>query len=155
MGVYRDYISDDTDMQTMLFRYSIMVDVFNAHLPAELKCQYHLSDDLKKKILRQPYSEQVDRLILLFGMGVIGENTLKELVLHNKADFLSDVIELEAQIRADEGKNDESERLPYKLLNVSFCFVPILRSMMNFQILPLNRQKGLFQAVILLQKMVS
>ena len=116
MGVYRDYISDDTDMQTMLFRYSIMVDVFNAHLPAELKCQYHLSDDLKKKILRQPYSEQVDRLILLFGMGVIGENTLKELVLHNKADFLSDVIELEAQIRADEGKNDESERLPYKTL---------------------------------------
>lgn len=49
MGVYRDYISDDTDMQTMLFRYSIMVDVFNAHLPAELKCQYHLSDDLKRK----------------------------------------------------------------------------------------------------------
>ena len=101
MGVYRDYISDDTDMQTMLFRYSIMVDVFNAHLPAELKCQYHLSDDLKKKILRQPYSEQNDRLILLFGMGIIGEATLKELVLHNKTDFLSDVIKLEDRVRTD------------------------------------------------------
>ena len=89
MGKYRDYISDEADMQTMLFRYSIMVDVFNARLPDELKCDCQLSDDLKKKILRQPYSEQNDRLILLFGMGIIGETTLKELVLHNKTDFLS------------------------------------------------------------------
>ena len=92
MGIYRDYISDDADMQTMLFRYSIMVDVFNAKLPDELKCERKISDDLKRKILRQQYSEQNDRLILLFGMGIIGEATLKELVLHNKTDFLSDVI---------------------------------------------------------------
>ena len=49
MGKYRDYISDEADMQTMLFRYSIMVDVFNARLPDELKCDCQLSDDLKKK----------------------------------------------------------------------------------------------------------
>ena len=155
MGVYRDYISDDTDMQTMLFRYSIMVDVFNAHLPAELKCQYHLSDDLKKKILRQPYSEQVDRLILLFGMGVIGENTLKELVLHNKQIFFQMLLSLKPRYELMKVRMMNPKDCLTKLLNVSFCFVPILRSMMNFQILPLNRQKGLFQAVILLQKMVS
>lgn len=115
MGKYRDYISDDADMQTMLFRYSIMVDVFNAKLPDELKCERKISDDLKRKILRQQYSEQNDRLILLFGMGIIGEATLKELVLHNKTDFLSDVINLEDRVRADEDK-DEAEKLSYETL---------------------------------------
>ena len=33
MGAYRDYISEDADMQTMIFRYSVLVDAFNAHLP--------------------------------------------------------------------------------------------------------------------------
>ena len=115
MGAYRDYICEEADMQTMLFRYSIMVDVFNARLPDDLKCKQQLSDDLKKKILRQCYSEQNDRLILLFGMGIIKEETLKELVLHNKADFLSDVIELENRIRSDEDKSD-SDRLSYETL---------------------------------------
>ena len=142
MGVYRDYISDDTDMQTMLFRYSIMVDVFNAHLPAELKCQYHLSDDLKKKILRQPYSEQVDRLILLFGMGVIGENTLKELVLHNKADFLSDVIKLEDRVRTDEDKN-ESERLSYETLEQIILLCANSQKFDEFSPLPFEQAEKL------------
>lgn len=142
MGVYRDYISDDTDMQTMLFRYSIMVDVFNAHLPAELKCQYHLSDDLKKKILRQPYSEQNDRLILLFGMGIIGEATLKELVLHNKTDFLSDVIKLEDRVRTDEDKN-ESERLSYETLEQIILLCANSQKFDEFSPLPFEQAEKL------------
>jgi len=142
LGVYRDYISDDTDMQTMLFRYSIMVDVFNAHLPAELKCQYHLSDDLKKKILRQPYSEQNDRLILLFGMGIIGEATLKELVLHNKTDFLSDVIKLEDRVRTDEDKN-ESERLSYETLEQIILLCANSQKFDEFSPLPFEQAEKL------------
>ena len=142
MGVYRDYISDDTDMQTMLFRYSIMVDVFNAHLPAELKCQYHLSDDLKKKILRQPYSEQNDRLILLFGMGIIGEATLKELVLLNKTDFLSDVIKLEDRVRTDEDKN-ESERLSYETLEQIILLCANSQKFDEFSPLPFEQAEKL------------
>lgn len=142
MGVYRDYISDDTDMQTMLFRYSIMVDVFNAHLPAELKCQYHLSDVLKKKILRQPYSEQNDRLILLFGMGIIGEATLKELVLHNKTDFLSDVIKLEDRVRTDEDKN-ESERLSYETLEQIILLCANSQKFDEFSPLPFEQAEKL------------
>jgi hypothetical protein len=142
LGVYRDYISDDTDMQTMLFRYSIMVDVFNAHLPAELKCQYHLSDVLKKKILRQPYSEQNDRLILLFGMGIIGEATLKELVLHNKTDFLSDVIKLEDRVRTDEDKN-ESERLSYETLEQIILLCANSQKFDEFSPLPFEQAEKL------------
>ena len=129
-------------MQTMLFRYSIMVDVFNAHLPAELKCQYHLSDDLKKKILRQPYSEQNDRLILLFGMGIIGEATLKELVLHNKTDFLSDVIKLEDRVRTDEDKN-ESERLSYETLEQIILLCANSQKFDEFSPLPFEQAEKL------------
>lgn len=129
-------------MQTILFRYSIMVDVFNAHLPAELKCQYHLSDDLKKKILRQPYSEQNDRLILLFGMGIIGEATLKELVLHNKTDFLSDVIKLEDRVRTDEDKN-ESERLSYETLEQIILLCANSQKFDEFSPLPFEQAEKL------------
>ncbi|MDE7279995.1 MAG: hypothetical protein K2N26_09760 [Oscillospiraceae bacterium] len=74
----------------MLFRYSIMVDVFNARLPQELVCKNKLDDELKKKILRKPYTEQIDRLIFLYGVGVLNTEALKSLVLHNDLDFLSD-----------------------------------------------------------------
>lgn len=142
MGKYRDYISDEADMQTMLFRYSIMVDVFNARLPDELKCDCQLSDDLKKKILRQPYSEQNDRLILLFGMGIIGEATLKELVLHNKTDFLSDVIKLEDRVRADEDK-DESERLSYETLEQIILLCANSQKFDEFSPLPFEQAEKL------------
>lgn len=115
MGAYRDYISEDADMQTMIFRYSVLVDVFGARLPNELKCENKLSDELKKKILRRPYTEQIDRLIFLYGTGIISENALKNLVLHNDSDFLSDVLELENEVRKNEGA-DETDILSYEQL---------------------------------------
>lgn len=107
MGMFRDYISEEADMQTMLFRYSVMVEVFDTPLPSELKCGKKLSDELKKKILRKPYTEQTDRLIFLFGAGIISEDVLKSMVLHNNSDFLSDVIALESQVRINEGENSD------------------------------------------------
>ena len=115
MGAYRDYISEDADMQTMLFRYSIMVDVFNARLPQELVCKNKLDDELKKKILRKPYTEQIDRLIFLYGVGVLNTESLKSLVLHNDSDFLSDVLALENEVRKNEGA-DEADILSYEQL---------------------------------------
>ena len=115
MGAFRDYISEDADMQTMLFRYSIMVDVFNARLPQELVCKNKLDDELKKKILRRPYTEQIDRLIFLYGIGIIEEKALKNLVLHNDSDFLSDVLALEDKVRENEGA-DEADIMPYEQL---------------------------------------
>ncbi|MCM1327943.1 MAG: hypothetical protein NC253_00745 [Ruminococcus sp.] len=115
MGAYRDYISEDADMQTMIFRYSVLVDVFGARLPNELRCENKLSDELKKKILRKPYTEQIDRLVFLYGTGVISEEALKTLVLHNDSDFLSDVLELENEVRKNEGA-DETDILSYEQL---------------------------------------
>lgn len=115
MNAYRKYISADTDMQTMLFRYSILTDVFNARLPEDLKCEQQLSDELKKKILRQEYSEQNDRLLLLYGFGVIDDAALKNLVLHNKADYLSDVIMLEERVRTYEDM-ETTDKLSYNTL---------------------------------------
>lgn len=115
MGAYRDYISEDADMQTMLFRYSIMVDVFNARLPQELVCKNKLDDELKKKILRKPYTEQIDRLIFLYGVGVLNTEAIKSLVLHNDSDFLSDVLAFENEVRKNEGA-DKADILSYEQL---------------------------------------
>lgn len=109
MGAYRDYISEDADMQTMLFRYSIMVDVFNARLPNDVKCSQTLSPDVSRKILKEPYSEQNDRLIMLFGMGIIDEETVKNIILFNKSDWLEDAISLENMVRRNEEREIESD----------------------------------------------
>lgn len=115
MGAYRDYISEDADMQTMIFRYSVLVDVFGARLPTELKCENKFPDELKKKILRRPYTEQIDRLVFLYGTGIISEDVLKNLVLHNDSDFLSDVLDLENEVRKNEGA-DGADIMPYEQL---------------------------------------
>lgn len=115
MGIYRDYISEENDMQTMLFRYSVTVDVFDARLPNEMKCGHKLSDEFKKKLLRRPYTEQTDRLIFLYGTGVISEEALKALTLHNDSDFLADVISVENEVRKNEGEN-ASDILSYEQL---------------------------------------
>ena len=121
MSSFREYFSEETDMQTMLFRYAVVVDVFNARLPDDLKCEQRLSDELRKKIMRLPYSEQSDRLLLLYGMGILDENTLKNLVLHNDADILSDIIRMEEILREKEG-SDETDTLSY----VELCKVLLL-----------------------------
>lgn len=115
MGAFRDYISEDADMQTMIFRYSVLVDVFGARLPNELKCENKLPDELKKKILRRPYTEQIDRLVFLYGIGILNEDVLKSLVLHNDSDFFSDVLDLENEVRKNEGA-DEADIMPYEQL---------------------------------------
>lgn len=109
MGAYRDYISEDADMQTMIFRYSVLVDVFGAHLPNDVKCTQTLSLDVRKKILKEPYSEQNDRLIMLFGMGIINEETVKNIILFNKSDWLEDAIALENTVRRNEEREIESD----------------------------------------------
>ncbi|MCM1523785.1 MAG: hypothetical protein NC120_04935 [Ruminococcus sp.] len=112
MGIFRDYISENIDMQTMVFRYSVLTDVFGARLPEELKCKNRLSDELKRKLLRRSYSEQISRLIFLYGTGVISEEALKNLALHNDSEFLSDVIEFENAVRENEGES-ENDVLSY------------------------------------------
>ena len=109
MGAYRDYISEDADMQTMIFRYSVLVDAFNAHLPDDVKCSQSLSADVRKKILKEPYSEQNDRLIMLFGMGIVDEETVKNVILFNKSDWLEDAIALENKVRRNEEREIDSD----------------------------------------------
>ena len=110
MGVYRNYITEENDMQTMLFRYAVVLDILDWKLPKNLKCEQRISDSLKNKILTEPYSEQNDRLLILFGMGIIDEATLENLVLFNKSDWLNDVITLENRVRSDEEMELESDR---------------------------------------------
>lgn len=109
MGAYRDYISEDADMQTMIFRYSVLVDAFNARLPDDVKCSQILSSEVRKKILKEPYSEQNDRLIMLFGMGIIDEETVKNVILFNKSDWLEDAIALENKVRSNEERELDSD----------------------------------------------
>lgn len=109
MGAYRDYISEDADMQTMIFRYSVLVDVFKARLPNDVKCSQTLSSEISKKLLKEPYSEQNDRLIMLFGMGIIDEETVKNVILFNKSNWLEDAISLENLVRRNEEREIESD----------------------------------------------
>lgn len=109
MGIYREYISEDADMQTMLFRYAVIVGVLDSQLPAELRNYKKLSEETKKKLLKEPYSEQNDRLIMLYGMGIVDENTVKNLILFNKSNWLPDTITLENRVRSDEEREIESD----------------------------------------------
>lgn len=109
MGAYRDYISEDADMQTMMFRYSVLVDVFNLCLPDDVKCSQVLSAEVRRKILKEPYSEQNDRLIMLYGMGIIDEETVKNVILFNKSDWLEDAIAVENRVRSNEERELESD----------------------------------------------
>ena len=96
-------------MQTMIFRYSVLVDAFNARLPDNVKCSQVLSADIRKKILKEPYSEQNDRLIMLFGMGIVDEETVKNVILFNKSDWLKDAIALENKVRSNEEREIDSD----------------------------------------------
>lgn len=96
-------------MQTMMFRYSVLVDVFNLCLPDDVKCSQVLSAEVRRKILKEPYSEQNDRLIMLFGMGIIDEETVKNVILFNKADWLEDAIAVENRVRSNEERELESD----------------------------------------------
>ena len=109
MGIYRKYISEENDMQTIFFRYAVVLDTLGIRLPNDIKCENHVSDNVKNKILKVPYSEQNDRLLILYAMGIVSEDILENLILFNNADWLNDVISFENRVRENEEKEVETE----------------------------------------------
>lgn len=118
IDVYREYLNS-SDIATEMYRFAIVQAAYGGSLPDKMQpCV--ISDSLRKKLGCERYSDSVKYLLSLFGAGIIGENILSELLLHNDADIISDVIALERRICSDEEKspNDKlsCERLAEQLL---------------------------------------
>lgn len=113
-----NYISENADMQTMLFRNSLMVEAFGDILKGEekVKCVQTFDDELKKLILRRPYSEQMEKLVFLYVAGVLERDVFTNLAVHNNSDFLSDVISAENYLLESEGRSEE-DILPVSLVS--------------------------------------
>lgn len=113
-----NYISENADMQTMLFRNSLMVEAFGDILKGEekVKCVQTFDDELKKLILRRPYSEQMEKLVFLYVAGVLERDVFINLAVHNNSDFLSDVISAENYLLESEGRSEE-DILPVSLVS--------------------------------------
>ncbi|MGN0692780.1 MAG: hypothetical protein ACI4K7_10565 [Oscillospiraceae bacterium] len=106
LKAYREYMSEEADMQTMLFRYLIVTGAAGMKLPDDIKIENVLSKETWKKISMESYSEQNDRLLTLFGMGAVDEETVKDVILHNKADWLNDVITWENRVMSADSTLD-------------------------------------------------
>lgn len=105
------YISYDADMRTVLYRYAVMSNYIGISFDGTEKTVEKLSKSDAEEVLREGYSEQKERILFLCGTGVLNYANIKPLVIRNNIDFLSDVIELEKQLMADdEGK------IPYSTL---------------------------------------
>lgn len=97
---------------TMIFRYAVISSVWGMEIPKDIELR-RFSEDAVNALKAEQHSEIADRLIFLFGAGVISEETAISLIKSNSADFLEDIIAAENAVIAGEGENPQ-DRLTYE-----------------------------------------
>lgn len=104
----------------MIFRYAAISSVWGMEIPKDIKLK-KFSDETVDALKAERHSETADRLIFLYGAGVISEKTAVSLIKSNKADFVEDVIAAENTVISDIDKNEE-DTLPYgQIENILLC----------------------------------
>ena len=104
----------------MLFRYAVISAVWGIEIPQDIKLK-KFSAETVDTLKAEKHSEITDRLIFLYGAGVISEETAVNLIKSNKADFYEDIIAVENTVISDIDKNEE-DTLPYKQIeNILLC----------------------------------
>lgn len=105
---------------TMLFRYAVISSVWGMEIPKDIDLK-RFSDEAVNILKAESHSELTDRLIFLYGAGVISEETAVSLIKANKADFYEDIAEAENAVIAGIDKNAE-DTLPYgQIENILLC----------------------------------
>lgn len=117
-----EYVGQYGDINTMIFRYKVLSELYGAELPEDLKINT-LTDDTKDRIGAEEHKETADRVLFMFGAGIIDEDTVLTLIVDNKADYYDDVCAAERKAISDDAENEE-DRLPYELIqDVLLCAV--------------------------------
>ncbi len=102
----------------MIFRYLIISEVWGMELPKDTKIK-KLSDETIGTLKAEPHSEVIDRIIFLFGAGVISEETLLEIVKNGREKLYGDIIAAENALTAD--KNPEDKLTFSQVENILLC----------------------------------
>lgn len=113
IGAY-ELAGDGSITSSMIFRYAVISKVFKYEIPKDIKIK-ELSKDAISIIRTGQHSEIVDRLLFLYGAGVITEEAIIQLLIGNQSDFYDDVISAENIVIENESKNKE-DNLTYKMI---------------------------------------
>lgn len=113
-----NHIGETDDIQSMIFRYAVIVEAFKTKLSKEFKVK-QLSEETIKILNVEEHSEQVDRLTVLYGAGIISEDVYKAIVINNYSDYLEDVIAAENKVRIDEDEENDYDKLPYEKIEAA------------------------------------
>lgn len=104
----------------MIFRYAVISSVWGIEIPKDIDLK-RFSEETADTLKAEHHNEITDRLIFLYGAGVISEETAVSLIKSNKADFAEDVIAAENTVISDIDKNEE-DTLPYEQIeNILLC----------------------------------
>ena len=108
-----ELVSQGNDINTKMFRYAVISSVFSADIPREVTVN-KLSDETLRLIRKEEHSEVCDRVLFLFGAGVLSENAVSALIKKSNSN-LPDIIKAENTVIEDENKNEE-DRLSYEII---------------------------------------
>lgn len=113
-----EYAGDTGMTGAMIFRYLTIAEVWGMELPKDVKIK-KLSDETVGKFRAEPHREVTDRIIFLFGAGVISEETLLELAKNNSEKLCGDIIAAENALTED--KNPEDKLTFSQVENILLC----------------------------------
>lgn len=119
MPAYRKYLTESPDIRSMLYRYSLILNAFGFFLPDDVKQEAgKLDEKMRSDMMKLPFSEQAERLTVMYGLNVIDIETFQKLMDMNSYDFLSDVVYMEEYLYSNAENNDLNTEQLGKLLLV-------------------------------------
>lgn len=119
INVYK-YAGKSGMTYAMIFRYAVISSVWGMEIPKDIELK-KFSDETVDTLKAEKHSETADRLIFLYGAGVISEETAVSLIKANKADFCEDIIAAEEAVISGINENAE-DTLPYgQIENILLC----------------------------------
>lgn len=104
----------------VLARYAILAKIYGTEIPNNLEIK-QLPKEKANLLRNENYTENTDKLLYLYGVGILDENTLDLLIRGFKGNIRNDVIAAENRAIADNGKNPDDRLTPKLLQNALLC----------------------------------
>lgn len=107
-------LGEQNTINTAVFKYAVISSVFSAELPKDFEVK-KLSAETIDQINPDPHSEICDKILFLFGAGIISEKSVKSLIQCRSEEYLNDISKAEDIIITDINNNIE-DRLTYDVI---------------------------------------
>lgn len=104
----------------VLTRYAILAKIYGTEIPNNIEIK-QLPKDKANLLRNENYTENTDKLLYLYGVGILDENTLDLLIRGFKGNIRNDVIAAENRAIEDNGKNPDDRLTPKLLQNALLC----------------------------------